>query len=305
MTDIIMLSGGLGSWMAGILRRRSHPQNDVQLVFADTRYEDADLYRFLPQAAASILGLPCGEDEEPVRWPIRWAKDIPDKNSKERVLAIELCQSSCREHLPQLNWLADGRTIWQVFRDARFLGNSRVDPCSKILKRQLIDKWRATWAVPETSVNIIGYGPEEGDRVDKAKRFWADKGWSVAFPCFEAGIQSYHIREELDRYDIRLPRLYEMGFEHNNCRGGCVKAGIGAFVSLFQQDRGVFDEWKQGEEEMRELVGQNVSILTDRRGGERIPMTLATLQTRIESGEQFPTAKRFACGCFSTDENQS
>ena len=38
--------------------------------------------------------------------------------------------------------IADGRTPWQVFTDERFLGNTKVDPCSKILKRQLLDKWR-------------------------------------------------------------------------------------------------------------------------------------------------------------------
>lgn len=39
--------------------------------------------------------------------------------------------------------IADGRTLWDVFRDERFLGNSRVDPCSKILKRKMADRWIA------------------------------------------------------------------------------------------------------------------------------------------------------------------
>src|ERR1019366_4527713 len=39
--------------------------------------------------------------------------------------------------------IADGRTPWEVFRDERFLGNSRIDPCSKILKRNLCARWIA------------------------------------------------------------------------------------------------------------------------------------------------------------------
>lgn len=37
--------------------------------------------------------------------------------------------------------LADGRDIWQVFRDVKFLGNTRIDPCSRVLKRELMRKW--------------------------------------------------------------------------------------------------------------------------------------------------------------------
>src|ERR1700743_2722315 len=37
--------------------------------------------------------------------------------------------------------LMEGRNPWHVFFDERFLGNSRVDPCSKILKRQTADNW--------------------------------------------------------------------------------------------------------------------------------------------------------------------
>ena len=30
----------------------------------------------------------------------------------------------------------EGRTPWQVFKDVKFLGNNRVDPCSRVLKRE-------------------------------------------------------------------------------------------------------------------------------------------------------------------------
>ena len=38
--------------------------------------------------------------------------------------------------------ISDGRTPFEVFEDVRFLGNSRIDPCSRILKRDLLNKWR-------------------------------------------------------------------------------------------------------------------------------------------------------------------
>jgi hypothetical protein len=52
-----MFSGGAGSW-AACKRAAAHygPENGV-LLFADTKVEDGDLYRFLPEAAANI-GVP-------------------------------------------------------------------------------------------------------------------------------------------------------------------------------------------------------------------------------------------------------
>ena len=41
----------------------------------------------------------------------------------------------------ELKILADGRDIWGVFNDVRFMGNSRIDPCSRVLKRELFRKW--------------------------------------------------------------------------------------------------------------------------------------------------------------------
>jgi hypothetical protein len=34
--------------------------------------------------------------------------------------------------------VAEGRDPWQVFFDVRFLGNTRIDPCSRVLKRELL-----------------------------------------------------------------------------------------------------------------------------------------------------------------------
>ena len=39
----------------------------------------------------------------------------------------------------RLHWIADGRTVWEVFRDERMIGNTRADVCSRVLKRELAD----------------------------------------------------------------------------------------------------------------------------------------------------------------------
>lgn len=51
MKHVVMFSGGVGSWAAA--RRVSSPKT---LLFTDTLIEDADLYRFLEEAAANVGG---------------------------------------------------------------------------------------------------------------------------------------------------------------------------------------------------------------------------------------------------------
>lgn len=56
MKHVNMLSGGLPSWAAGKVVAARHGVENLVHLFADTKYEDDDLYRFLPQAVANVGG---------------------------------------------------------------------------------------------------------------------------------------------------------------------------------------------------------------------------------------------------------
>lgn len=53
-------------------------------------------------------------------------------------------------------YLCDGRTPWRVYRERRFIGNSKVDPCSKELKRELMDEWRDANCDPADTIIYTG-----------------------------------------------------------------------------------------------------------------------------------------------------
>ena len=53
---IVMFSGGLGSWRAAKRVAAEYGTANLVLLFADTRMEDPDLYRFLHEAAADVGG---------------------------------------------------------------------------------------------------------------------------------------------------------------------------------------------------------------------------------------------------------
>jgi len=54
---VVPFSGGIGSWAAAQRVIAEHGTSDLVLLFADTRVEDVDLYRFLDDSAAQI-GVP-------------------------------------------------------------------------------------------------------------------------------------------------------------------------------------------------------------------------------------------------------
>lgn len=161
---VVMASGGIGSWCAARRVATEHGTADLVLLFTDTLGEDGDLYRVLIEGSAWLLGL-----DRPLEL-LRLAAELPPvRKERERVQALAALRAGAAELLPGLTWLAEGRTIWDVFRDERFLGNSRVDPCSKILKREMADRWLAANCDPAETVIHVGIDWSEAHRFERLR----------------------------------------------------------------------------------------------------------------------------------------
>ena len=200
----------------------------------------------------------------------------------------------------QLVRIADGRTPWDVFRDERML-TQRFDPCSKILKRQLADRWIAERFTPDTAVRYVGVDWSESHRYDRLRDRMAP--WRVEAPlCEPPFLTKGQMLDALKAEGIAPPRLYAMGFSHNNCGGFCIKAGHGHFVTLLRAmpERYAFHEQK--ERELRAELGDNAAVLRDRRGGVTRPMTLRELRERVEAGSEPDAFDIGGCGCFVDTE---
>jgi len=198
--------------------------------------------------------------------------------------------------------IADGRTPWQVFRDERFLGNARIAPCSKLLKQRPARQWMTENA--PSAVVVLGIDWTEAHRLPGARRGW--EPWPVEAPLCERPFLSRHaVIGMMTERGIRPPDLYGQGFPHNNCAGGCVRAGAAQFARLYRQRPAVFAEWEQGEADLRAYLGADVAILRDRRNGETRPLTLAALRERLdgESTTTFDGDEWGGCGCFVDGES--
>lgn len=194
-----------------------------------------------------------------------------------------------------------GRTIWDVFHRERYLGNSRIDPCSKNLKRIPMRRWLEANCDPEETQVYLGYDWQEGDRLRRSHAFW--EPWMVDCPLMWAPmLDKEQTQRVLYAEGIDPPLLTRQGFPHANCGGGCVKAGVGHFKHLLRVRPGTYAQWEAEEEKLRAELG-DVSILRDRRNYQVKPLTLRSLRLRVEAEPAvFPNAEWGGCGCLTPEE---
>lgn len=193
--------------------------------------------------------------------------------------------------------IADGRTIWQVFRDVRMLGNSRIDPCSQVLKRRPTRRWIADHFQPESAVVVVGIDWTERHRFDRMQARWAP--WRVIAPLCDAPyLMKQEFHQAAEAAGLWKQRLYVLGAPHANCGGGCVKAGVGHFVRLLHADRDRYLEWETEEEGVRQHLQRDVSILRRTEGGVRERITLRELREEVEAGAAFDLFEIGGCGCM-------
>jgi hypothetical protein len=204
-----------------------------------------------------------------------------------------ICDLSCEAVI-----LNDGRSIWDVFHDERFLGNTRVDVCSKVLKREPLRKWLEKNCDPEDTIVYLGFDWTEEHRLHRARERWLP--WRVEAPlCDPPYTEKQSHIEELTKRGIPIPALYTAGFPHNNCGGACVKAGQAQWAKLLTYDRERYLDAEMHENKLREELG-DVAILRDRRGGTTKPYTLEAFRHNLEGKGEFERDDWGACSCMES-----
>jgi hypothetical protein len=259
---VVMFSGGIGSWATAKIVAERYGTDDLYLVFADVKGSATDPH--------------IGEDEDTYRFI---------KQSVANIGGTYI-------------YLNEGRDIWQLFEDQKFLGNSRVANCSKLLKQRPARKWLKENCDPADTVIYVGIDWTETHRLPAIVRNYLP--YKAEAPLSEP---PYRDKNELIQWakneGLDTPRLYEMGFAHNNCGGGCVRAGQGQFKKLLETMPERFATWEAKEQHLRKVIGQDVAILNEVVNGVKKPLPLIELRKRAESSpmliDEFDIG---GCACF-------
>ncbi|GAA4946565.1 hypothetical protein HD597_006827 [Nonomuraea thailandensis] len=179
--------------------------------------------------------------------------------------------------------VADGRTPFEVFFDVKWLGNSRLAPCSKHLKQVPCRKWMTEHCDPDHTIAYVGFDHAETRRLPGTVAGWSP--WQVEFPmCDEPHWGKDRMLDECRALGIAVPRLYELGYEHNNCGGLCVRAGREQWLLTLEKFPERYAYAEELEEKFRVTHDKDVAILTETVAGVKYPLTLAELRRRYEAG---------------------
>lgn len=192
--------------------------------------------------------------------------------------------------------LADGRNIWEVFTDVRFHGNSRIDPCSRILKRELFRKhMESTYSIEETTI-VFGIDHRESHRMDAINKNWSP--WKTEAPLIHTQVSREDILDVLDGMKIDPPKLYELGFPHNNCGGFCVKTGQKQMKMLLDKLPERYAWHEEQQEKLFKHLGKEHGFIRKSIDGELQYLSLKRFREMLESGEKADMYNQEGCGCF-------
>ncbi len=159
------------------------------------------------------------------------AKIVADKYPKDTVLLYHATNTeppdNDRFRYEVANYIglpitedSDGRDIWQLFEDVKYLGNNRRDPCSRIMKRERSMKY-----AKNNQPCILYYGytygltpkKHEGDRAQRIFARYLVEGINTAFPLLEQKITKEECEHRVvNCWDIAKPQMYEWA-DHANC----------------------------------------------------------------------------------------
>jgi len=182
-----------------------------------------------------------------------------------------------------IEFFKDGRNPWQVFRDERFIGNSRVPLCNRVLKREVLEDLLRKKFPQKDVILCLGYEHREIKRMDRAKLLWLKKGYDVEFPLVNPPyMEKSDLLEFVSSKGLIVPKLYKNGFTHNNCGGACVQAGIFQWSKLWKEFPERYLWHEQQEIVTREYLQKDVSILRERKNNLTKPLTLKRLRCQID-----------------------
>jgi 3'-phosphoadenosine 5'-phosphosulfate sulfotransferase (PAPS reductase)/FAD synthetase len=191
-----------------------------------------------------------------------------------------------------------GKNPLTVAEDERIIPNQKLAVCSRVLKQIPFRNYLRS--IPRPVTVVIGLDWTELHRHDGPRRAWEAEGAIVTFPLMDPPLTGDYAAI-VHAWGIAIPRMYELGFPHNNCGGRCVRQGQKEWLRLrdtFPERFAEVRDWEARQQKIGDARA-NYALLRDRTGGTLKPLSLAELERRNLPSEAPPETigDRFGCFC--------
>lgn len=192
--------------------------------------------------------------------------------------------------------LNNGLNIWQAQHIAFYQANSRVDPCSRILKREQFKRYMKKTYKQHEAMLVLGIDKTETHRIDGFAENHAP--YAVRCPLILHETTREDIIARLDEIGIKPPRLYDKGFKHNNCGGFCVKSGQKQAADLLKHYPETYAWHEEKQEALFTLMEQRKPTIRRTVDGVMKYLSLKEFRESMQAGCEPDLFEEGNCTCF-------
>lgn len=178
-------------------------------------------------------------------------------------------------------------TIYDVFRDVKYIKHQHGAPCTDVLKKEMRRRFEQF-----DDCQVFGFDTEE----QKRHREFCERNPEVMTlaPLVEFGLSKDKCFSMLSGAGIDLPSMYKLGYRNNNCLG-CVKGGMGYWNKIRRDFPDTFEAMAKLEREL----GFSINSGEHREGKKRVkdPVFLDELDPERGDYGKEPSVSCGATGC--------
>lgn len=172
-----------------------------------------------------------------------------------------------------------GASTLGVWKKKRYITGPRGAPCTKALKRDVLDALRG----PHDTM-VLGFTVEEQDRFDRFLD--ANPDTHVIAPLISRGLTKQDCFGLIAKAGIELPMMYRLGYKNANCVG-CCKGGEGYWNKIRVDFPDRFEEVAA----IQDMIGPGSFFFRNRKTGERI-----SLRELNPTAGRYSTENSIECG---------
>ena len=163
--------------------------------------------------------------------------------------------------------------IFDVWRKHKSLNTATGAICSTNLKRLVREKWEKTNTYKH---QVFGFEFDKKE-MNRALSMTLNHGerTRAIYPLLLLGYDKKDCIKIVEDAGIKIPEMYLLGFQNNNCFGtGCVQGGIGYWQKMREEFPDKFDVMADMEHELTELKGEPVTMLKDQSNEAKAKMKI-------------------------------